>query len=568
MSMTAFPAGGKISATYLNQLQDGIGDGYPLIGHTYGFFKVGSTYYRKDGLTGSVISNASATTLIQGAIDIIKSDSQNVGNGQLFFSGAEYVVSNITLKGRGISIIGEGDGLKSVTVFKLANGENTDVFTVSDADANLARDMRFLNFCIDGNKANNPTGGAGIATYSDPCQEEGYIERVMVFETKGAAFHIKAPYWTLFNTTADNCDGGGYLIDGDANDVYIVDGDAYDTQGDGFMIQGLANHARLTDCRAYLNDGDGFQVSAERANLMGCKGNSNIAHGFSLTGGHHHKLNGCMSVGNTGDGFSIVGECYGTMFDSPYAWSNGDNGITLDSNNTANLYHININGGQIHSNNKHGLMLAGCRDSIFTGIELVDCGKGTNDTYDSLRLATSTAQHSTYNVFRDLKIRDYAGNKAKYGINEVDANQNFNNYAGLQIDGQVDSDTMIFKGVNNIYEAHARSLSLDLSGAAAITSCLYATNALHLCRATIQYTEAVSNDAGISLKIGKESDDDYYYTGTSANGGAGRAIWYHEIVTLLKNDVTASDTVIFKSAGGKTGTGEAMLILDYLQKGI
>ncbi len=104
------------------------------------------------------------------------------------------------------------------------------------------------------------------------------------------------------------------------------------------------------------------------------------------------------------------------------------------------------------------------------------------------------------------------------------------------------------------------SVSVDLSGAAAVVVALHCERACTLIKATILYTEASSADAGVAIKIGKETDDDYYYTGTSE---VSKALWYSKNVTLLQTAVGAGDTVLFSSAGGKAGTGELMLILEY-----
>jgi len=112
-----------------------------------------------------------------------------------------------------------------------------------------------------------------------------------------------------------------------------------------------------------------------------------------------------------------------------------------------------------------------------------------------------------------------------------------------------------------VYPFRARtSLSADLSGASATYIALHSERALTLYKATLLYTEASSGDAGVAVKIGKESDDDYYYTGTSE---VSKSQWYSLDVTLLKTDIAAGDTVLFTSAGGKAGTGEIMLCLEY-----
>lgn len=100
----------------------------------------------------------------------------------------------------------------------------------------------------------------------------------------------------------------------------------------------------------------------------------------------------------------------------------------------------------------------------------------------------------------------------------------------------------------------------DLSGSAETLVAFHTELACTLEKATLLYTEASSGDAGITLEIGKESDRNYYYTGTSE---VSKALWYSLDVTLLQNDIAAGDTVTLYSPGSKTGTGAVMLIMEY-----
>lgn len=102
---------------------------------------------------------------------------------------------------------------------------------------------------------------------------------------------------------------------------------------------------------------------------------------------------------------------------------------------------------------------------------------------------------------------------------------------------------------------------LDLSGAAQTdVIILHALRACTIVSITALYTEASSADAGVTIKVGKETDDDYYYTGTSE---VSKAAWYEFDLTPLNTDIALGDTVIADNAGGKTGTGEILIILEY-----
>jgi len=102
---------------------------------------------------------------------------------------------------------------------------------------------------------------------------------------------------------------------------------------------------------------------------------------------------------------------------------------------------------------------------------------------------------------------------------------------------------------------------LDLSGAAqSSVVILHAPQALTLKSIVLLYTEASSGDAGVAVTIGKETDADYYYTGTSE---ISKSAWYEKSVTLLKTDIAAGDTVICGHAGSKVGTGEILVCIEY-----
>lgn len=123
-----------------------------------------------------------------------------------------------------------------------------------------------------------------------------------------------------------------------------------------------------------------------------------------------------------------------------------------------------------------------------------------------------------------------------------------------------DTDLRRKQGGMPVEEART-SLSADLSGSSITYVCFHTERSATLINAYLLYTEASSGDAGITVKIGKESDDDYYYTGTTETS---KSQWYTKTITLLKNDITAGDTITFYSAGSKTGTGEIMLVIEYV----
>ena len=109
---------------------------------------------------------------------------------------------------------------------------------------------------------------------------------------------------------------------------------------------------------------------------------------------------------------------------------------------------------------------------------------------------------------------------------------------------------------------HAMAFAkLDLSGSAqADVPIFHAPRACTIVKVILVYTEASSGDAGITVEIGKETDANYYFTGTSE---INKAKWYELDVTLLQTALGAGDTVICGHAGGKAGTGEILVFIEY-----
>lgn len=102
---------------------------------------------------------------------------------------------------------------------------------------------------------------------------------------------------------------------------------------------------------------------------------------------------------------------------------------------------------------------------------------------------------------------------------------------------------------------------IDLSGSAVAQTVLeHFTRAAKLERLNIMYVEASSADAGVAIKVGKEGDDDYYYTGTSA---VSQSAWAESNVTMLKTDIAAGDSLTYLCAGGKVGTGNVIITAEY-----
>lgn len=104
-------------------------------------------------------------------------------------------------------------------------------------------------------------------------------------------------------------------------------------------------------------------------------------------------------------------------------------------------------------------------------------------------------------------------------------------------------------------------VAIDLSGGAQIIPILHADAELTILKVIIVYiNEASSADAGVEIRVGKETDENYFVSETSE---INKAEWYEKEATLLQTILTAGDTLTVGSVGGKAGTGELQIYVWY-----
>ena len=115
--------------------------------------------------------------------------------------------------------------------------------------------------------------------------------------------------------------------------------------------------------------------------------------------------------------------------------------------------------------------------------------------------------------------------------------------------------------VNNTMR-QVMSAKIDLSATAqADVPLLHAVRAVTLISATLLYVDETSSaDAGSTIDIGKESDDDYFWTGATE---ASKAAWYEKTLTLLQTVLAAGDTLVYNYSQ-KTGAGVAIIVVEFV----
>jgi len=184
--------------------------------------------------------------------------------------------------------------------------------------------------------------------------------------------------------------------------------------------------------------------------------------------------------------------------------------------------------------------------------------------------AGSTLNRICDNIFEGTVNRVYLN-----ASNNVFANNTFewvNNVAVIDLD--VDDNHNVIKGnyftnivnliTGNEVDGTLRSPTpIDIDAGAAVTQYWHFPAMSYITNAYIVYTEGSGAD-NCAIKLGKETDDDYFYTGNTANG---QPQWTTETLTLLKHTILDGDTLIFNSANALAVVGEIVLVIEYVAGG-
>jgi parallel beta-helix repeat protein len=353
---------------------------------------------------------------------------------------------------------------------------------------------------------------------------------------------------------------GGHLEGNSANNASgsgIKVGDGVETQrffvGDGMIVHDFQDYGLHVDSTFgnIVGVGTFRAIDIENCGSHGIYGGSYAADCiFSQI-----NLGGCG-----GSGINLDSGCNSNTFVGNLIWNNTTYGIYL-SGADANT----IIGCRVDNNGYDGIVLSdGSNYNTVVGNVVYDNSVAAADTYSGI-----TVNDSVKNIIVNNFSTRISGTDQHYGIHEKNDDSlpeasDFNVIHGNYCRGnKYPADGYLVIGTNTTsFDRTVHSAtSVDLSGAAETLYLYHAPVDTHLARITLLYTEASSADAGVAIEVGKETDRNYYYTGTSE---VNKAQYYTLAVPRLKSDLVAGDTLTFYSAGGKAGTGEIKLIVDLL----
>ena len=99
-------------------------------------------------------------------------------------------------------------------------------------------------------------------------------------------------------------------------------------------------------------------------------------------------------------------------------------------------------------------------------------------------------------------------------------------------------------------------IHIDITGAAQIIPLLHADAELTILKAVAVYVGATDATGGIELRVGKETDSNFFVL---ENSESNKAQWYEKELTLLETILDAGDTLTVGSVGGSADGGSPLI---------
>ena len=215
-----------------------------------------------------------------------------------------------------------------------------------------------------------------------------------------------------------------------------------------YMFYGVANN--ISAINANLNNTSGVELQGlTYSNLEGIVAVSNEEHGvecYYFAPGDECKYNNFSNIvviNNKLSGMQVT-NVHLNSFKGIVARYNTVHGfIMLDSNDNS------LSGAISFYNNQHGIYIYRSSHNVISGNNTKDNSRLTNDTYNEIFISDDGATYSTYNIITGNRARCTAANKAKYGIRENAAGDDYNLVHGNIVDGAITANISL-QGVNTV----------------------------------------------------------------------------------------------------------------------
>lgn len=310
------------------------------------------------------------------AVDFAKAvtEAKADGEGTICVPSGEVTLSDLTIDGNNIRLVGAGIG---VTVLKLA--DNTDAEFIKITGDNVIVE----NLSIDGNDANN-TGGVDALIFRDI--DTGFLRNVHIYSADDD------------NIVFEDSDGGGANLCLNAFVDNVISEDAGNM---GLRYKGCIR-GHVANSFFFNNDNSGADMDASTflVDLNNLIAHNNGGSGaFIEEGSRWITVNGGIFTGNT------------------------LHGILINENGTNTVQNITLNGPIVRRNDRHGVRVRAntsggtVKNVTMTGVVADENSQGTTNTYSGIHISAETgATVDTVLITGAIATDDQGTPTQKYGI--------------------------------------------------------------------------------------------------------------------------------------------------------
>lgn len=292
--------------------------------------------------------------------------------GHVYIPHGKYLVANIVVP---TAITLSGDGWW--TILKLKDGSAAGANVLKTDETTQKYYIHIKDLMVDGNKANNPTGGAGIYMWGST---DMFIQNVYVTSCKGHGVHITGSSAknsilpTLLNVRSLSNDGNGFDLASYTYDTKMLNCTGALNAGHGIMPSGSGFYS---NCDFWQNTQRGvYAYWKENMQWVNCRTEFNGGTGFYLHGVRDSIFTNCRSYENSN---SLVGGVANTND----GWRLGGS-ATLDGNgvpwHSMNNTFVNCIGGRYGSPTEHQRYGWTSDAQYVAGNKFIGCRADDNDT--------------------------------------------------------------------------------------------------------------------------------------------------------------------------------------------
>ncbi len=313
--------------------------------------------------------------------------------GTVYLSEGLFPINSATMGTVGIYIGNPGVDLKGSgkgTEIRLANGFNANISLVYlEGPENSVSDLT-----INGNQANNAAAtqiGIRLGSCNYCVAENTYIHDT----------HYYAVY-------SDNSDFSRII-----NNSFVAPGTLLGLGGGVWLNETSDNNIVM-----------GNTIKGSAHNSIALTGSRNSAIG--------NQLINCGVAGS--ECIDFLDGAYNLASGNYMTGAIGEAAVKLGESTE----YPSVIGNYIINSAQAGIQVIGTQYALISGNYIANSSQSANNTYDAIQILDDVdGRHAMYNTISNNYILDVAANRARYGVNEVDANQDYNIVMGNRFIGQV-----------------------------------------------------------------------------------------------------------------------------------